>query len=76
MQAIKAKCLDCCCGSTREVAKCPAVNCPLYEFRKGKRKIKEKKAFEDLTDEEKAVRKEKAEILKKGRENKKKSKIS
>lgn len=37
MRAIRAKCLDCCCGSQMEVRTCPAENCPLYPYRFGKR---------------------------------------
>ena len=29
--AIRAKCLDCCCGSRAEAAGCPCVECPLWE---------------------------------------------
>ena len=36
MQAIRAKCLDCCCGSASEVKLCTAEDCPLYRFRLGK----------------------------------------
>lgn len=36
LKAIKAKCLDCCCGQLNEVKLCPAVDCPLFEFRFGK----------------------------------------
>lgn len=36
MKAIRAKCLDCCCGSASEVKLCTAVNCPLHPFRLGK----------------------------------------
>ena len=36
MQAIRAKCLDCCAGSSDEVRKCVAVACPLWPFRTGK----------------------------------------
>ncbi len=35
MQAIRKKCLDCCCGSTKEVALCPVTDCTLYPFRYG-----------------------------------------
>lgn len=35
MQAIRKKCLDCCCGSRAEVKRCPCVDCPLYYFRNG-----------------------------------------
>ena len=36
MQAIKAKCLDCCCGQAYEVRACTVVKCPLYPFHLGK----------------------------------------
>jgi len=36
MQAIRAKCLDCCAGSSDEVRKCIAVGCPSWPFRTGK----------------------------------------
>lgn len=35
-QAIRMKCLDCCCGNAAEVRRCPAEKCPLWEFRLGK----------------------------------------
>ena len=35
-QAIKAKCLDCCCGQYAEVKKCTVTNCPLWSYRLGK----------------------------------------
>ena len=34
-KAIRQKCLDCCCGNAAEVRRCPAVNCPLHDFRMG-----------------------------------------
>lgn len=36
MKAIRAKCLDCCCGSSNEVRSCTVEKCPLYPFRFGK----------------------------------------
>ena len=41
LKAIRAKCLDCCCGSFNEVKACPCdgVNgelCPLYQYRLGR----------------------------------------
>ena len=36
MKAIRAKCLDCCCGSSNEVRLCTAEKCPLYVYRFGK----------------------------------------
>ena len=35
-KAIRLKCLDCCCGNTAEVRKCPADHCPLWRYRMGK----------------------------------------
>ena len=37
MKAIRAKCLDCCCGQMKEVRLCPVKKCPLYPYRFGKR---------------------------------------
>ena len=36
MKAIRAKCLDCCCGQKDEVKSCPSSGCPLWAFRLGK----------------------------------------
>ena len=35
-QAIRKKCIDCCCGQVYEVSKCTATNCPLWNYRLGK----------------------------------------
>jgi len=35
--AIRAKCLDCACGSDAEIRKCTLTHCALYPFRMGKR---------------------------------------
>lgn len=37
IKAIRAKCLDCCCGQVKEVRLCTAENCALYEYRNGHR---------------------------------------
>lgn len=36
MKALRAKCLDCCCGQAAEVKKCHIDDCPLWSFRSGK----------------------------------------
>lgn len=36
LKAIRAKCLDCCCGNSAEVNRCPCTDCSLYVFRFGK----------------------------------------
>lgn len=55
LQAIKAKCLDCCGGSREEVKHCAIKSCPLYVFRhktgQGKRVLSEehkKRLIENL----------------------------
>lgn len=35
LQAHRARCLDCCGDQDKEVALCPAVNCPAWPFRMG-----------------------------------------
>jgi hypothetical protein len=35
--AIRAKCLDCACGSNSEIRKCTLTHCALHPFRMGKR---------------------------------------
>ena len=35
LRAIRAKCIDCCCGSPYEPANCTATSCPLYAYRDG-----------------------------------------
>lgn len=35
LKAIRAKCLDCCCGSSYEVSQCVCSDCALYEYRFG-----------------------------------------
>lgn len=37
VKAIRAKCLDCCCGQAKEVRLCPLKKCPLFPYRFGKR---------------------------------------
>ncbi len=35
MKAIRAKCLDCCCGQAREVRLCVSGKCSLHPYRTG-----------------------------------------
>ena len=35
-KAIRAKCLDCCCGNSAEVRRCPVEKCALWPFRMGR----------------------------------------
>jgi hypothetical protein len=36
IRAIRLKCLDCTCGSVKEIEACPIPACPLHAFRFGK----------------------------------------
>ncbi len=37
LKAIRANCLDCCCGKPSEVRLCPVKTCPLWGYRMGHR---------------------------------------
>jgi hypothetical protein len=37
LKVIRAYCLDCCCGDTREVQRCPATDCPIHIYRLGRK---------------------------------------
>ena len=52
VKAIRAKCLDCCCGSSLEVANCTVTQCALYPFRYGKNPYRQRR---EMSDEEKQV---------------------
>ena len=39
VKAIRAKCMDCCCGSTAEITNCTVTGCSLYPFRFGKKSL-------------------------------------
>jgi hypothetical protein len=45
LKAIRARCLDCCCGIAAEVRKCTAVNCPSWPFRMGTNPFREKRVL-------------------------------
>ena len=54
-KAIRLKCIDCCCGNTAEVRKCPAEKCPLWRFRMGreiKDTLSENTSFSDDFEDE------------------------
>lgn len=50
-QAIRLKCIDCCCGQVREVKRCTAYECPLWNFRMGT-EIKQDDQTDESDDEE------------------------
>ena len=41
IKAIRAKCIDCCCGDKKEVRLCTIDWCPLWPYRMGKRPKKD-----------------------------------
>lgn len=47
LQSIRAKCLDCVCGSSAEVKACPCVDCALYPFRLGHNPNVKPRAYTD-----------------------------
>lgn len=55
MKAIRAKCLNCSCGSSQEVSLCPVTDCALYPYRFGKRIGEAKKK---VSEEQKAAARE------------------
>lgn len=36
LKAVRAKCLECCCGNRAEVRRCHIGDCPLYPYRLGR----------------------------------------
>lgn len=47
LKAIRLKCLDCCCGSSREVSLCSATKCPQWPLRFGKNLSRKKITLSD-----------------------------
>ena len=45
VKALRARCLDCCCGQASEVRKCTAVTCPSWSFRMGTNPHREKRVL-------------------------------
>lgn len=41
VKAIRAKCLDCCCGEPKRVRECSISSCTLWPYRMGKRPRRE-----------------------------------
>jgi hypothetical protein len=46
IQAIRARCIDCCAGATVEVRRCTAVYCPSWPFRMGFDPWRERRVLE------------------------------
>ena len=54
LKAIRAKCLDCSCGSYKCVRWCPVTDCSLWPFRFGMRPVTARKRYgDDLLDPDK-----------------------
>jgi hypothetical protein len=47
LSVIRAKCLDCCCGSESEVRKCTTVSCPLWPYRMGSNPLRAPKQMSE-----------------------------
>lgn len=50
MKAIRAKCLDCSCGSFLEVKNCPISTCPLYPYKSGHKPKKGTQEYNFITE--------------------------
>ena len=50
IKAIRAKCLDCCCGQKQEVRLCPITDCTLHPYRMGHRPKSEQENAEQAND--------------------------
>ena len=48
LKAIRAKCVDCCCGNKAEVRRCTAEKCNLHPYRMGHRP----KGYKDTPEDE------------------------
>jgi hypothetical protein len=56
LKALRARCLDCCCGNATEVRKCVAVDCPSWPFRMGANPFRAKREISDERKREMAER--------------------
>jgi len=52
LKALRARCLDCCCGSASEVRKCVSFDCPSWPFRMGKNPFRAKR---EITERQRAA---------------------
>ena len=51
LKAIRAKCMDCTAGQFIEIRLCTCTECPLYEYRMGKRPKGEESIAEEVETE-------------------------
>lgn len=55
-RSIRAKCLDCCCGSLKEVRVCEIEGCALWEWRMGKDPRRRSMSEEELAGRRESAR--------------------
>ena len=65
VKVIREKCVECCCGNMAEVARCPAVKCPLHPWRMGKNPYRKKV---ERTEEQKKALAEKLAAAKQAKQ--------
>jgi hypothetical protein len=51
LKALRARCLDCCCGIAAEVRKCVSAKCPSWPFRMGVNPFRAKRTLSDAQRE-------------------------
>lgn len=51
VKAIRAKCLECCCGQQNEVKLCPCTDCALYPFRFGRNPYRARPEYSEAQKE-------------------------
>ena len=56
VKAIRAKCLNCCCGQPNEVRLCTIERCPLHPFRFGTNPYRAKREYTEEQRAEMAMR--------------------
>jgi len=62
LKAMRRKCLDCCCGSSKEVELCPVESCALFPYRRGRHPTMRKR---EMSEEEKNRAREQLRNLRK-----------
>lgn len=55
VKAIRARCLDCCCGDASEVRKCVATDCASWPFRMGSNPFRKKPVLTDAERERRSA---------------------
>lgn len=56
LKAIRAKCLDCCCGNAAEVRKCVSTDCALWPFRLSSNPFRKKRTLSPEQKQDMAAR--------------------